>query len=784
MGPKKKHNTNKSSKSSSSARASKGAAKVQLSAENESKLRRLLQNNSNFNTNTANSSEPSAGASLEISTDGQRKQIEKRLKNIYDALCSEGFDSSQIERVLAALPMGQQTLESALDWLCFNLSSEELPRKFSSGLTASALEGESVQLLSVARHDWTSAERSDEVDISLEKYIILNPRERKDDKQESNAGQADWIRQYVAQEAEDNDAESSKSEGSSDLEPQFIDPVTHAKEVKTELFLAKQAAADAKKAGDKDKQTTASYLIRKLRKELASLGIADDDAHGTKEMDKTENERWRRLSEGIVHDVDTFPSLSIDGGAEGSSSFIPAGANNQVGDAGPRPTRSTPQVTFSGNSNGVGQQAKGANVALDLNSDSLETKVEKSSSTESGKKETGFEGVNRCEDPEATLDGDEMLTLFEEETSNMGSLPQTVVESQKRDKFIPWGTEGSTSKKDLVVQGRKGSKATSQPKAVLQQQCQKMGWLAPQYQRVGGDIDKAIYAVTVVRTTSGRGKNKVAGGPITFSLPTNEEAFSSILEAQNAVAAWALCQLFSELPLYRLLQEPFRSMCLRWHVEAKELQDKEAENQGLRRESFLKSLVNSTSINIPNQNTASEDTSKLVDTADKKLEDSMVTTSHLLHKHQDGESESAKEANSQYLLSLMHNKMRNKKYKEMAQSRNSLPIAAIKEQLLKVLVQGDVVVVSGETGSGKTTQVPQFILDEMIMNGCGGFCNIICTQPRRIAAISVAERVAAERCEPGPGENGSLIGYQVRLHTAWNQKLDFYFALREFFFED
>lgn len=70
-------------------------------------------------------------------------------------------------------------------------------------------------------------------------------------------------------------------------------------------------------------------------------------------------------------------------------------------------------------------------------------------------------------------------------------------------------------------------------------------------------------------------------------------------------------------------------------------------------------------------------------------------------------------------------------------------------------------IVSGETGCGKTTQLPQFILEEEISNLRGADCSIICTQPRRISAISVAARIASER-----GENlGEIVGYQIRLEA-------------------
>lgn len=97
--------------------------------------------------------------------------------------------------------------------------------------------------------------------------------------------------------------------------------------------------------------------------------------------------------------------------------------------------------------------------------------------------------------------------------------------------------------------------------------------------------------------------------------------------------------------------------------------------------------------------------------------------------------------------------------KNMQELRRSLPAYKEKEALLDAISGNQVIVVSGETGCGKTTQLPQYILESEIEAARGAACSIICTQPRRISAMSVAERVAAER-----GENlGDSVGYKVRL---------------------
>jgi len=108
----------------------------------------------------------------------------------------------------------------------------------------------------------------------------------------------------------------------------------------------------------------------------------------------------------------------------------------------------------------------------------------------------------------------------------------------------------------------------------------------------------------------------------------------------------------------------------------------------------------------------------------------------------------------------------NPKYRQIIDSKKSLPIYNTKDALLNTINNNKITVVSGETGSGKTTQLPAYLLEDLIMNKKGSEGYIICTQPRRIAAISVAERVAFEM-----GETiGETIGYQVRLNSRISSK--------------
>ncbi|TFK69515.1 P-loop containing nucleoside triphosphate hydrolase protein [Pluteus cervinus] len=86
--------------------------------------------------------------------------------------------------------------------------------------------------------------------------------------------------------------------------------------------------------------------------------------------------------------------------------------------------------------------------------------------------------------------------------------------------------------------------------------------------------------------------------------------------------------------------------------------------------------------------------------------------------------------------------------------RKSLPIAKGRQALIDEINKHDITVLLGETGSGKTTQIPQYLLE----SGLAGTGIIAVTQPRKVAATSLAERVAAERGTLV----GKLVGYSVR----------------------
>jgi pre-mRNA-splicing factor ATP-dependent RNA helicase DHX38/PRP16 len=100
--------------------------------------------------------------------------------------------------------------------------------------------------------------------------------------------------------------------------------------------------------------------------------------------------------------------------------------------------------------------------------------------------------------------------------------------------------------------------------------------------------------------------------------------------------------------------------------------------------------------------------------------------------------------------------------KSLREQREYLPAFAVREDLLRVIRDNQVVIVVGETGSGKTTQLTQFLYED----GYGKLGMIGCTQPRRVAAMSVAKRVSEEmECRLG-----GTVGYAIRFEDCTSKE--------------
>ncbi|XP_071216365.1 probable ATP-dependent RNA helicase DHX34 [Salvelinus alpinus] len=91
------------------------------------------------------------------------------------------------------------------------------------------------------------------------------------------------------------------------------------------------------------------------------------------------------------------------------------------------------------------------------------------------------------------------------------------------------------------------------------------------------------------------------------------------------------------------------------------------------------------------------------------------------------------------------------KLAKLRTEQKALPIFQYRDRIVELVRANPVVVVAGDTGCGKSTQVPQYLLSS-------GFSHIACTQPRRIACISLAKRVSFESLN----QYGSKVGYQIR----------------------
>lgn len=120
---------------------------------------------------------------------------------------------------------------------------------------------------------------------------------------------------------------------------------------------------------------------------------------------------------------------------------------------------------------------------------------------------------------------------------------------------------------------------------------------------------------------------------------------------------------------------------------------------------------------------------------------------------------------NQGLQELWAQKSATPSYQHMLIGRMNLPVFGFRDSILSTIDKNQVTIICGETGCGKSTQIPSFILEHELAQGKA--CKVYCTEPRRISAISLAQRVSEELGEglKDLGSMRSLVGYAIRLES-------------------
>ncbi|KAG7378371.1 hypothetical protein PHYPSEUDO_010152 [Phytophthora pseudosyringae] len=343
------------------------------------------------------------------------------------------------------------------------------------------------------------------------------------------------------------------------------------------------------------------------------------------------------------------------------------------------------------------------------------------------------------------------------------------------------------------------------PRDHLEQHCRKNGLQKPQYKKLprppgGGHL----YSVVLGNKT--RGKHDVTVRDASDAA----QGFDSISDAKDAVATSALFELASDLPLYRVLPQVYRDMWQRWLKKRQENEAAAAAADRDEQDELLTEIFNALPAEIaekravvavptPASKLSAPAVNKDAEVAENMLEDwslddweadlsgeevtsvkdaatstsdDITTSMDELEIEEESESDrSAALELSQQLREQLQKQIRSSAYRSKLPQRESLPIASFKERVVEMLSDHDVILVSGETGCGKSTQVPQFLLEDLLLSEPGGARGqIVCTQPRRLAAISLAERVSEELGESSMGTGASLTGFQIRLETRMTRR--------------
>ncbi|XP_033098056.1 ATP-dependent RNA helicase dhx29-like [Anneissia japonica] len=230
------------------------------------------------------------------------------------------------------------------------------------------------------------------------------------------------------------------------------------------------------------------------------------------------------------------------------------------------------------------------------------------------------------------------------------------------------------------------------------------------------------------------------------------------MDAQHLASVLALWTLCPGQSIHQLLPPPYRNVWMEWKdAEIKTKQESKQEKNKPRDDFVTKLVKQLKSVQITEDTISAEEEEEQESWEDKNWDEEVPVITKV-----------KKHARISYdrLRKIYVSRQQSTQFERLLQTRQTLPVFQHKVTILEQIASHPVVVIAGETGSGKSTQVPHFILEHLLLtNDKPGPRNIVCTQPRRISASSLARRVSEEIGENGPGTQDSLCGYQIRLDS-------------------
>ncbi|XDV53947.1 hypothetical protein PO909_022338 [Leuciscus waleckii] len=232
------------------------------------------------------------------------------------------------------------------------------------------------------------------------------------------------------------------------------------------------------------------------------------------------------------------------------------------------------------------------------------------------------------------------------------------------------------------------------------------------------------------------------------------------MQAHHLGATLALYKLVKGQSVHQLLPPTYRDVWLEWRDDEQKEEEQTLSAINKPRDQFIARLLTRLKQQQALQ-LQSEPQESLQDTEPEDSWENLDVQED--HEPQHGGGLMVAEVSRRLFLKLRGSPVAHRLLAE----REQLPVFQHREKVLEALRRHRVLVIAGETGSGKSTQIPQFILEELLAAGeAAQPCNVVVTQPRRISATSLASRVSQELgSEDGPGGKNSLCGYQIRMEN-------------------